>query len=85
MSIAGLVLAAAALQAGQAPARHPQPLPEPVTYPVRVEIRIETQLGATVRISPGVTVAAVHGVSGPPDTTARVDGNVFAVRGLPTA
>ena len=47
MGIAGLVLAAAALQAGQAPARHPQPLPEPVTYPVRVEIRIETRRGAT--------------------------------------
>jgi hypothetical protein len=81
MSIAGLVLAAAALQAGQAPARHPQPLPEPVVDPVRVEIRIETQLGATVRISPGFTVAAVRSVSGHPDTIARVDGNLLDVRG----
>ena len=49
MSIAGLVLAAAALQAGQAPARHPQPLPEPVVDPVRVEVRISTT-ARTVRL-----------------------------------
>jgi hypothetical protein len=42
MGIAGLVLAAAVLQAGQAPARHPQPLPDPLVDPVRVEIRVQT-------------------------------------------
>ena len=47
MGIAGLVLAAAALQAGQAPARHPQPLPEPVVDPVRVEVRISTTARTT--------------------------------------
>lgn len=48
MGIAGLVLAAAALQVpGQAPARHPQPLPEPVVDPVRVEVRISTTARTT--------------------------------------
>jgi hypothetical protein len=47
MGIAGLVLAVAALQAGQAPARHPQPLPEPVVEPVRVEVRISTTARTT--------------------------------------
>lgn len=42
MGVAGFVLAAAMLQAGQAPARHPQPLPDPVVDPVRVEVRIAT-------------------------------------------
>ena len=42
MGIAGVVLAAAMLQAGPAPARHPQPLPDPVVDPVRVEIRVTT-------------------------------------------
>jgi hypothetical protein len=42
MGIAGFVLAAALLQAGQAPARHPQPLPDPVVDPVRVEVRLAT-------------------------------------------
>ncbi len=41
-SVAGLVLAAAALQGGQAPARHPQPLPDPVVAPIRVEVRVAT-------------------------------------------
>jgi hypothetical protein len=83
--IAGLVLAAAALQAGQAPARDPQPLPDPVVNPVRVEIRIETQIGATVVVTPGMAVAAVRSVSGPPDTIARVEGSQLLVRGTPTA
>ncbi len=42
MSLAGLVLAAAALQAGQAPVRHPQPLPDPVVDPVRIAVRVAT-------------------------------------------
>jgi hypothetical protein len=40
--LAGLLLAAAVVQGGQAPARHPQPLPEPIVDPVRVEIRVAT-------------------------------------------
>ena len=47
MGIAGLVLAAAMLQAGPAPPRHPQPLPEPVVEPVRVEVRITTTARTT--------------------------------------
>ena len=47
MGIAGLVLAAAVLQAGPAPPRHPQPLPEPVVDPVRVEVRISTTARTT--------------------------------------
>jgi hypothetical protein len=42
MSVSGLVLVTALLQAGQMPARHPQPLPEPIVDPVRVEIRVAT-------------------------------------------
>ena len=42
MGIGGFVLAAVLVQAGQAPARHPQPLPDPVAEPVRVEVRITT-------------------------------------------
>jgi hypothetical protein len=48
MGLAGLILAAAAmLQAGQAPVRHPQPLPEPLVDPVRVEVRIRTTARTT--------------------------------------
>ena len=49
MGIAGFVLAAAMLQAGQAPARHPQPLPDPIVSPVRVEVRIAST-ARTVRL-----------------------------------
>src|SRR5215204_2439338 len=47
MGFAGLVVAAAMLQAGQAPPRHPQPLPDPVVDPVRVEVRISTTARTT--------------------------------------
>jgi len=47
MGIAGLVLAAAVVQASQAPPRHPQPLPDPVVEPVRVEVRITTTARTT--------------------------------------
>jgi hypothetical protein len=83
--LAGVLLAAAVVQGGQAPARHPQPLPEPIVAPVRVEIRVETQTGASVLISPGLTVAAVRSVSGPPDTFARVEGRLLRVGGSATA
>jgi hypothetical protein len=78
--LAGVVLAAAVLQAGQAPARHPQPLPDPIVNPVRVEIRVESEYGALVAIS-NLVVATVRSVSGPPDTTARVDGGWLFVSG----
>ena len=51
MGIAGLVLAAAVLQAGQAPPRHPQPLPEPVVDPVRVEVRDRRTTARTTRLT----------------------------------
>jgi hypothetical protein len=47
---AGLVLAAAVVQAGQAgqaPPRHPQPLPDPLAEPVRIELRISTTARTT--------------------------------------
>jgi hypothetical protein len=49
MGLAGLALATLALQAGQAPARDPQPLPEPLADPVRVEVRVTTT-ARTVRL-----------------------------------
>ena len=76
-----VVLAAALAQAGQVPTRHPQPLPPALVNPVRVELRVTTRTGATVQISSGVAVAAVRGVSGPPGTVARVDGNLLQLGG----
>ena len=59
MGIAGFVLAAAMLQAGQAPARHPQPLPEPIVDPVRVEIRVQTSARTLrLRVLDDVVIAA---------------------------
>jgi hypothetical protein len=49
MGIAGLVLAAAVIQAGQAPARRPQPLPDPIVAPVRVQVSIAST-ARTVRL-----------------------------------
>ena len=68
MGIAGLVLAAAMLQApGQAPPRHPQPLPDPVVEPVRIELRISTTARTTsLRVLDDLMVlGAVAQASGP--------------------
>jgi hypothetical protein len=81
MGIAGLVLAAAAvLQAGQSPARHPQPLPEPLAKLARIEIHVTTRTGTLVQIAPGLAAAAVRSVSGPPGT-ARVAGDLLFFSG----
>jgi hypothetical protein len=84
MGIAGFVLAAAALvQAGQAPARHPQPLPDPLVEPVRVEVRVTT--GArTVRL--GVLDAALlagdgRRESGLPAVRAVVENDALVLSG----
>jgi hypothetical protein len=81
MGMPAIVLAAALAQAGQAPVRHPQPLPPALVSPVRVEIRVTTRFGTTVQITSGLAVATVHAVSGPPGTTAAVNGEFLSVVG----
>lgn len=83
MEIAGLVLAAAALQAGQAPPRHPQPLPDPVVDPVRVEIRVATE-ARTVRLrvlDDALLVADARREGGGPGARAAVEGDDLVLSG----
>ena len=67
MGIAGLVLAAAMLQAPQAPPRDPQPLPDPLVEPVRIELRMSTAARTTsLRVlDDAMVIAAVTQNSGP--------------------
>jgi glycosyl hydrolase family 99 len=83
MGIAGLVLAAAALQAGQAPPRHPQRLPDPVVDPVRVEIRVATE-ARTVRLrvlDDALLVADARREGGGPGARAAVEGDDLVLSG----
>ena len=88
MGIAGLVLAAVAIQAGQAPPRHPQPLPDPAAAPVRVEVRVTTA-ARTVRLflrDPDhvLLVADARLTSGSAAAQAAIeDGGVLALTGNP--
>jgi hypothetical protein len=84
MGFPALVLAAMVAQAGQAPARHPQPLPPPLAGPVRIELRVTTRAGsALVSIPQGFAAAAVRSVSGPPDTSAFIAGTQLVLAGGP--
>lgn len=86
MGIAGLVLAAATLQAGQAPPRDPQPLPDPVVDPVRVEVRVSTT-ARTVRLfmrEPAEVLLAADArlTDGSPGAAATIEnGAVLALTG----
>jgi hypothetical protein len=88
MGIAGLVLAAAVLQASQAPPRHPQPLPDPAAAPVRVEVRVTTA-ARTVRLfirdpEHVLLVADARLASGSAPAQAAIeDGGALALTGNP--
>ena len=88
MGIAGLVLAAGMLQAGQAPPRHPQPLPDPAAAPVRVEVRVTTA-ARTVRLfirdpERVLLVADARLTSGSTPAQAAIEGGgVLALTGNP--
>lgn len=86
MGFSALVLAAAVAQVSQAPARHPQPLPVPLVNPVRIELRVATRTGnALVTIPQGIAAVAVRSVSGPPGTSAFINGTQLVVVGAATA
>jgi hypothetical protein len=80
---AGLVLATLALQAGQAPARNPQPLPEPLADPVRVEVRVTTT-ARTVRLrvlDVALLIGDARREGGGPSARVAVEGDDLVLSG----